>query len=136
MKKINVTNVTKEANWKNFILKAKQFLEASRDAYLKNNWNAVGLNTIHAAISANDAITIYYNNTRSTSAKHSDAVNLLLLIFSSDEEAKRISHHLLWLVSRKNLVEYESRLFYKSEAEEAMKHAERFVGWAKEKLPA
>jgi len=125
----------KETNWKNYVLKAGQFLETARDAFIKESWNAVGLNALHAAISANDALTTYYNSVRSTSEKHNDAVNLLLLIFKNDEEAKKISKHLLWLINRKNLVEYESRLFYKREAEEALKHAERFTGWARKKLP-
>ncbi len=124
-----------ETNWKNYILKASQFLETSLDAFMKENWNAVGLNTVHAVISANDALTTYYNKVRSASEKHSDSVNLLLLILKNDEEAKKASRHLLWLINRKNLVEYESRLFYKREAEEALKHAERFTEWANRKLP-
>ena len=124
-----------ETNWKNYQLKAEQFLEAARDSYLKENWNAVGLNTVHAAISANDALTVYYKKIRSASEKHSNSVGLLLEIFNHDSETKKSSRHLLWLIGRKNLVEYESRLFYKREAEEALTHADRFLLWAKTKLP-
>ncbi len=123
-----------EKNWKNYLLKAEQFFETSRDSYFKKNWNAVGLNTVHSSISANDALTVYYKSFRSASEKHSDSVNLLLEIFNNDDEAKKNSKHLLWLINRKNLVEYESRLFYEREAGEALKHAERFLNWAKEKL--
>ncbi len=124
-----------ESNWKNYLIKAKQFLETAQGAYLKKNWNAVGLNAIHSAISANDALTIYYGKIRSISKKHSEAVSLLLKILKNEKEAERNSKHLLWLINRKNLVEYESRLFFQSEAEEALKHAERFLNWAKSKLP-
>lgn len=124
-----------EANWKNYRLKADQFLEAARDSYLKENWNAVGLNTVHCGISANDALTVYYKKVRSASEKHNDSVGLLLETFGNDEETKKSSRHLLWLIGRKNLVEYESRLFYKREAEEALLHADRFLFWAKTKLP-
>jgi HEPN domain. len=126
---------TEEKNWKNYLLKSEQFLESGRDAFLKKNWNAVGLNAVHSAISANDALTVYRKNLRSASEKHSDAVNLLLEVFSNSDDSKKNSGHLLWLVNRKNLVEYESRLFYEKEAEDSMKHAERFLIWAKENLP-
>lgn len=124
-----------EKNWKNYFIKAEQFLESGRDAFLKKNWNAVGLNAVHSAISANDALIVYHKNYRSASDKHSDSVNLLLEVFNKDADSKKNSSHLLWLINRKNLVEYESRLFYEKEAIEALKHAERFLLWTKEKLP-
>jgi len=130
-----IAKITNEANWKNYLIKAEQFLETGRGAYLKENWNAVGLNTVHSAISANDAATVYFKKARSISAKHSDSVNLLLEVFKNSPESRKYSKHLLWLISRKNLVEYESRLFYKKESIEALKHAERFLGWIKSKLP-
>jgi hypothetical protein len=125
----------KESNWKNFLLKAGQFYETARDAYYKKNWNAVGLNAVHAGISACDALTVYYSAIRSASEKHSDAVDLFLTALKNNPDSKGYSRHVLWLISRKNLVEYESRLFYEKEAEEALKHAGRFLSWAKSKLP-
>ncbi|MFA6106145.1 MAG: HEPN domain-containing protein [Patescibacteria group bacterium] len=123
-----------ESNWKNYLTKAEQFLETARDAYFKKNWNAVGLNAVHAAISANDSICVYFGKIRSISEKHSDAAVLLLRILKHGADAKNYSKHLSWLINRKNLIEYESRLFYAKEAEEALVHAERFLKWAKEKL--
>ena len=110
-------------------------METAREAYDSESWNAVGLNAVHSAISANDAITVYLKRARSASEKHSDAVDLLLSAFNNEEEAREFSSHLLWLLNRKNLVEYESRLFYKKEAEDSLKHAERFFVWIKSKLP-
>lgn len=127
--------ISLESNWKNYLIKAKQFLETAQDAYLKKNWNAVGLNTVHSAISANDALTVYYGKIRSIDKKHSEAISLLLKVFKNEKDAERNSRHLLWLINRKNLVEYEARLFFQSEAEEALKHAERFLNWTKSKLP-
>ncbi|MBA3047383.1 HEPN domain-containing protein [Patescibacteria group bacterium] len=124
-----------ESGWKNYLIKAEQFLETARDAYFKENWNAVGLNAVHSAISANDALTSYYGKVRSISEKHSDSISLLLEVFKNDKESKSCSRHISWLINRKNLVEYESRLFYEKEAEESLKHADRFLFWAKGKLP-
>lgn len=129
------TKTKSETDWKNFLVKSEQFRETAQDSYLKGNWNAVGLNAVHAAISANDALTVYYKKVRSASEKHNDAVGLLLETFGNEAEVRKVSRHLLWLVGRKNLVEYESRLFYKREAEEALTHLERFLIWARTKLP-
>ena len=134
MSKIKVNSESK-SNWRNYLIKSKQFLETAQDAYLKENWNAVGLNTIHSIICANDALTIYYKEIRSVSRKHSDAVELFLKIFENDNEAKKSSKHLLWLINKKNFVEYEARLFFQKEAEECLKRADRFFTWTKSKLP-
>lgn len=124
-----------EIIWKNYLIKADQFFETAREAYGSENWNAVGLNAVHSAISANDAITVYLKKVRSASEKHSDAVDLLLIVFNNEKGAREYSSHLLWLLNRKNLVEYEARLFYKKEAEDSIKHAERFLRWVKNHLP-
>jgi len=134
MPKIKISPEPKP-NWKNYLIKARQFLETAREAYLKKNWSAVGLNAVHSAICANDSLTIYYGEIRSTNEKHSDAVGLLLRVFKNEKEAEKNSKHLLWLINRKNLVEYEARLFFQSEAEDTLKHAERFLNWARSKLP-
>jgi len=133
MPKIKISSEP-NSSWKNYLIKAEQFLVTARDAYSKENWNVVGLNAVHVAISSNDAITVYYGKVRSTSKKHLDALDLLLFLVK-DGEAKINSKHLAWLINRKNLIEYEYRLFYRSEAEDALKHAERFFTWAKTKLP-
>ena len=129
------TRKESKASWKNYLLKAKQYLETAQEAYLKRNWNAVGLNAVHSVICANDALTTYHREVRSVSEKHSDAAILLLEIFNNNEEVRKNSRHLLWLINRKNLVEYEARLFFQKEAREALKHAERFLDWTKTKLP-
>ena len=77
-----------ETGWKNYLIKAEQFNETARDAFQKGNWNAVGLNAVHAAISANDAITVYFKKLRSVSDKHSDAVNLLLEVLPKTRKLK------------------------------------------------
>lgn len=124
-----------EVAWKNYLIKAEQFFETAQEAYDSENWNAVGLNAVHSAISANDTITVYLKRIKSTSEKHSDAVDLLLNVFNNGKSTREFSSHLLWLLNRKNLVEYETRLFYKKEAEDSIKHAERFLRWAKSHLP-
>lgn len=124
-----------ESNWQNYLIKGREFFRTARDAYLKNDWNSTGLNSVHCAISSNDALTIYYGKVRSVSEKHSDVASLLLEVFPGRNEARKFSKHLLWLINRKNLIEYENRLFFWKEAKEALKHSERFLYWAESKLP-
>ena len=49
-----------------------------------------------------------------------------------DTESK--AKHLRRLISVKNLVEYDRRLFSKKEAESLAKHAERYLNWVKSLL--
>jgi hypothetical protein len=123
-----------EKNWKNYLLKAEQFLESAHDALSKENWNAVSLNALHSAISANDAITVFFKNIRSASGQHGNAVELLLMALPGDSQARANSRHFSWLINHKNLIEYESRLFYQKEALDCLRHADRFLAWAKERV--
>jgi len=134
MPKLDIpTKTINKSQYKNYLQKANEFFSAMRDAYLNEIWNAVALNAVHAAVSANDAFCTYHYGVRCVSPKHADAVKLLISL-SKDEETKKNSTHLAWLINRKNLVEYEARLFTAKEAETATKHAERFLRWVKSKL--
>lgn len=128
------TRAVPRDSYRNYLVKSEQFMESMLEALMTKKWNSVGLNAVHAAISANDALCTYYLGKRSANEKHHDAIILLLSVFP-DEETKRNSHHLLWLIGRKNLIEYEARLFLQTEAYEAAKHAERFIDWIRIKLP-
>lgn len=117
-----------------FLKKADEFLEIMHVSLKKEKWNAAGLNAIHAGISANDALLTFHFGLRSISPKHDDAVRLLISMMKrADTETK--AKHLRSLLSMKNMVEYEGRLFSKKEAESLAKHAERFLNWIKSLLP-
>ena len=130
-----MSRTVKEINWQNYLFKAKQFKNTADDAYVKRSWNSVGLNAVHSAISANDALVVYHTNLRSTSDNHHDAVNLLIKALNNEDDARSNAKHVSWLINRKNLIEYESRLFYENEANEALKHADRFLTWVAGRLP-
>lgn len=105
-----------------------------QESLRKEKWNAAALNAIHAGISANDALLTFHFGLRSISPKHDDAVRLLTSMMKRDDtEAK--AKHLRRLISMKNIVEYEGRLFTKREAESLAKHTDRFLNWVKSLLP-
>lgn len=85
---------------------------------------------IHAGISSVDAYVVWAHGMRSTARDHMEAVRLLRRL-GGDEIAPRASA-LERLLAKKNLVEYEDRLFTPAEARDALLRAERLVSWARD----
>jgi hypothetical protein len=128
-KKINATKVNK-INYLAYLKKAADFFDATNQAFLAKNWNAAGLSAVHCAISACDAILVFFRGQRSTSENHYDAAELLRQckeIPSTDEMASRFRR----ILAKKNVIEYEERQFTQTEAEEIIKQTERFFSQTK-----
>lgn len=66
---------------------------------------------------------------RSSSSRHADAAELLESLIVTPG-VKAATGQLKRLDAKKNLIEYEERMFKESEAREAVKNAERFLSWA------
>lgn len=130
---IPTSNVQKDI-YNNYWKKAQEYQEAMGKAMISKNWNAASLNAVHAGISANDAVLVFYHGIRSVSSKHADAVKLLRSLMKKDD-AKIAATHLSKLIYSKNIIEYESRLFKQDEAYALTKHANKFLDWAKSVLP-
>jgi len=132
-KHVKTTQVSK-SDYINYLKKAEEFLAAMRDSISKDNWNAAGLNAIHSAVSASDAVLVCLHGVRSTSPKHDDIVKLFSSLIRHRDGEENVNH-LRRLVSMKNIVEYEQRLISQSEAVALSKHAERFLDWVRRLLP-
>ncbi len=128
------TQKAEKSTYLNYLKKAEEFRDAMRQCRSMESWDAVALNAIHAGISANDSLLVYFHGMRSTSAKHDDAVRLLLSLIKH-EEVKTAAAHLRKLIASKGLAEYEGRLLTAAEASDLVKHAERFMEWVKSVLP-
>lgn len=128
------TRKVEKSAYRNYWKKAEEFSDAMHQCVSMENWDAASLNAIHASISANDALLVYFHGMRSTSEKHDDAVRLLLSLVKH-EEVKTAATHLRRLISSKGLAEYEGRLLTASEAHALVKHAERFMEWVQSMLP-
>src|SRR5207302_612458 len=94
--------------------------------------DAAMLNAIHAAISAVDAVTVALAGIRSTDPDHLRAAGLLQEVGAAGGALAIHANQLRALLSRKNVVEYESRRATSRESTDAVKRAERLVGWAKQ----
>lgn len=89
--------------YKIYLEKADEFFKIMKYAQTQNLWTATGLNGIHCAISACDALTAFYLGERSTSTRHEDVVILLRKIGIKNIETK--IKQVLSILSVKNLVE-------------------------------
>jgi hypothetical protein len=94
--------------------------------------NAIGICIIHAVISANDAVTIYLAEVRSTSEHHTDALRLL------QEVARKVPDTVLRaygsVVQAKFEYEYSGDVFTPATARKLLVKAEAFYSWAHDQL--
>ncbi len=132
-KEIRTTNVHK-SDYINYFKKAEEFLSTMQDSLIKGKWNAAGLNAIHSAISASDALLVALHGVRSRSPKHDDIIRLISSLVHHKEREQNLTH-LRNLISMKNVVEYDQRLITGSEATSLSKHAQRYFNWDKSILP-
>ena len=124
--------VTPRPEGKLYLAKAEQFLEACRSANSAAQHDATMLNAVHAAISATDAVTVALAGRRSSDPDHQRSADLLEQVAGTSPELRAHLRQLRELLSRKNVVEYESRRTTHREGGDAMRRAERFVEWAAE----
>ncbi len=119
-------NVEKQKH-KNYLKKANEFFQIMNESFAQQHYNAVVLNAIHCAISAADALTIFYKGVRHAGERHEDVISLLNTLGIIDIELK--NRQFLRLLQLKNSVEYEETLMSEADALDAMKNTERFFSW-------
>lgn len=131
-KEIPVEKISKDL-FAVYLEKANEFYKLMKSAQDQFLWNGVGLNAVHCAISASDALTTFYLGERSRSAKHEDVVILLKRI-PLEEMGEKI-RQVTSILAIKNLVEYEAREFHKEDAQRISSQTERLYKWIRDKLP-
>lgn len=115
-----------------YLKKAADNYDQMLAAFHASNWNAAATLAVQCAISSADAICVYEKGVRSISQDHLDVCDLVsqLPIKDADEKAKQIRK----VIARKNMVQYESRSVYKSDADEMVKVTTRVYQWVQEKM--
>lgn len=114
-----------------YAAKATEFADQARSAAEAGRHDAALLLSVHAAISAGDAVAVALAGLRSADPDHARAVDLLESVARGSEELKTRSRQMRSLLQKKNLVEYESRRTTAAEARDALARAERLVDWAR-----
>lgn len=123
-----------KAEYKGYFKKAEEFYATMQDCLLNGRWTSAALEAIHAAICANDALTIFAKGIKCSSPRHEDTVTLLQGIAELND-VKPGAIHLLCIIKKKNAVEYDRKSFTQKEAEEIARHTERFFDWVRSILP-
>ena len=133
MKAKSKTSAVHSSLAKNYFRKAGEYRDSMNQALADDRPNAAALNGIHCAISAADSLCVYFHGKRSSSKDHSDAVRLLAELFA-DEEARHQANRLGIILTKKNQVEYEERMFSPAEAANLAKQVERLFTWVASRM--
>lgn len=128
------TRLVERSKAKDYIKRAEECKNSMLRAFENGEWNSCVINAIHCAISSADALCIAKMGLRNASERHEDAVVLFLRIDPNNEEIKKNANHLSNLLKIKTDAEYGEKLFYRKDAEEMIKHAERLLNFVKNKI--
>ncbi|MEK6868253.1 MAG: HEPN domain-containing protein [Nanoarchaeota archaeon] len=124
-------NVDKQ-KYRNYLKKADEYFQSMNQSFVEKHYNATVLNAIHCAISAADALTVFYKGVRHAGERHEDVVSLLNTLGLAEIEQK--NRQLLRLLQLKNSAEYEETLMNENDALDAIKNTERFFSWVSKYL--
>ena len=127
------TEQVEKGSYKDFLSKATDFYKGIKVTQNEKLWCLMGLSSVHAAISAGDALTAHYLGIRSTAPDHRSAKELLERI--QVEGIKQYANVYERVIAKKNAIAYERRYFMEKEALEVGKQAQRFYEWAIKQLP-
>ncbi len=117
----------------NYIRRAEECLRAGQYAFERREFDACVINYVHSAISASDAVCVYFLKKRSAADDHRVAPYLLQQIDKDcAEQATRLSR----LIGLKSESEYGEVNMTEKDAEQAKLDAERFLHFVKSKLPS
>lgn len=126
-KVIKTANVDK-TDAANYWKRSQELVKSMRNNLMLENWNAAVIDGVHAAISANDALTVASIGKRSIGDSHMDAVQLLKQAVKIDTQVieKRLGN----IIHVKNHVEYGPSLVLSNDAHKVAQDVERFIEWA------
>lgn len=117
-----------------FWSRAIQCAASMEEALDRKHWEAAGINAVHAAISANDAVLAARKGLKLASVDHGDAARVLMSQLK-DEEAQKAGKRLGVIIAKKSRVEYEGKRFTEKEARGIVVDAQRFMKWAEGIIP-
>lgn len=121
------------AKFKDYLKRAEECANAMKRSYESTEWNACVINAVHSMISAADALCIFKLGLRHAGQRHEDAVALLTSVDPSDAAVKKNATRLSAMLGIKTDAEYGERLMSRKDADSAVKSAERFLSFVKDK---
>lgn len=127
------TRATRIGAEKSFLVKAEDFLAGAKEA-VNDHSNASAALTVHAVISACDAICAKFLQRRHAGSDHMQAVEMLNELPIAKDEVRPKVRQASRVLSKKNLAEYEDRIIGHEEALSMIRDAERFLAWVRTKI--
>ncbi len=100
----------------------------------RGQWEAAGVNAVHAAISANDAVLSALRGLKPVSPDHKDAARVLVSQLK-DADAQKAGKRFGVIVAKRSRVEYDDKRFTEKEARDMVLDTRRFLEWARSVLP-
>lgn len=131
-KAIRVESVPR-AKAPSYLKKAQEFYGLMLEASRRGEWNGVGLNGIHCAISATDALLVSYAGVRSRSESHMDVVALLQQKIPRKDLGDQ-PQRLARILREKSAVEYGAEEFRMTEATNLERQVDRYFTWVRQML--
>ena len=119
--------------YKNYMLKSEEMLAVARHAAETFKNNVAVVTSIHCAIDAFDALTIFYSGRRN-SGNHEESLSAIKGAMS-ESEIEDVAKQFGGLMELKNRAEYQPDLMGARDASEAVKRASRIILKVKLKLP-
>ncbi len=129
------TRDVEKSLYTNYLKRAEECFHAAKSSFEAQEWNSATISAIHAVIAASDAMCIYFLGKRNASESHNEAAALFKSIKTDNEGISINANRIAKILSIKNMAEYEDRLVFRPEAEKVLKDCERFLEYAKGKLP-
>jgi hypothetical protein len=112
-----------------YFKKATDNYQQMLSAIQGKNYNAVATLALQCAISSADAICVFEKSIRSISGDHFDICKLIESLHLPDSKDK--AKTLRKVIAKKNMIQYERRNIFQSEAQEIAKVTGRFYHWVK-----
>lgn len=132
--KIKTARVNRDF-FNNYLKRAEECLGAAQRSLTFKEWNAATISAVHSVIAAADSLCVYFLGQRHSGENHADAISFFKTISLDKNDLTANARRISRILGIKNMAEYEERLVYQSEAESAVKDAERLLSFARAKLP-
>jgi hypothetical protein len=117
--------------YRNYLLKAEEMLDMAQYAMTASKNNAAVVESIHSAINAVDALSVFYFGKRHDGA-HEQALESVRGALSGTE-FKELAKQFSGLIELKNQAEYQPDLMGERQASDAVRRASRILSKMKEK---
>jgi HEPN domain-containing protein len=119
----------KEKAWI-YLQKAEDFGVAMRASLEECAWHGATVTAVHCVISACDAVCVHALGERSRGESHDQLTLLLKRVGVAVEQIRQVAA----VLQMKNVAEYDARVILPDAARDAVKRAERVLGWARATL--